>query len=79
MVWWGRKEEVEDARIVWIYSVMPDCLADRHVTGHAQFETEAMFLFGPRRGRIDSTRWNSWVLLVQLYSWRAAVCVRVEA
>lgn len=76
---------MEDARRVWIYRAVPDCLAD----GRGARDAASRIGSGGRRhvsfwasvslagGRFE--RCNSLVLLALLYSWHAERCVRVEA
>jgi hypothetical protein len=62
---------VEDARRVWIYSAMPDCLADGHVMRRAVWAAEAMVALGLGEPGDDSKGAIRGVLLVLLYSWHA--------
>jgi hypothetical protein len=66
---------VEDARRVWIYRAVPDCLADRHGPrdaasmwmgsgGHVSFWASVSLAE-------SFERCNSLVLLALLYSWHA--------
>ncbi len=63
---------MEDARRVWIYSVVPDCLADPPRDGALRdlVRRPCSFL-GLGEDALDLKRGNSLVLLVQLYSWHA--------
>ncbi len=72
---------MEDARRVWIYRAVPDCLGDSRgprdaASGMGSGRHGHIF---PGEGALRGC--NSLVLLALLYSWHAASrgCVRVEA
>ena len=69
---------MEDARRVWIYSAVPDCLADGHVMRRAGWAPEAMFLLGLGEPGEGFERCISLVLLVLLYSWHAEYASEVK-